>query len=148
MKKERPPCVGWPADPPCPVHGEWHGCVGECGGGSGRSHACRCGAKMSNRDLKSVNAKLTRAGVGGNVSTRTNETLERIGHAPVFVSPHLRRSNLWLVECQEDGCGWSSEALRYSEARALHTAHRDGFVQGARGSRRAHAARRLLRGTR
>lgn len=38
---ERPACIGWAADPPCPEHGIMHGCRHAYG--HNRHHECLCG---------------------------------------------------------------------------------------------------------
>jgi hypothetical protein len=42
------PCIGWHADPPCPVYGDFHGCrhPDRHGGNTGgaKVHECLCGA--------------------------------------------------------------------------------------------------------
>lgn len=44
-------CIGWEADAPCPVYGQWHGCKFEDGHNVGGGHVCACGATTRTRDL-------------------------------------------------------------------------------------------------
>jgi hypothetical protein len=41
------PCVGWHADPPCPVYGAMHGCA-RPDGHPGKNHRCACGQLARN----------------------------------------------------------------------------------------------------
>jgi len=57
------PCIGWLADPPCPVHGITHGCRWP-EGHTGGHHECICGAtcrRQVERHSPPVNRNMKKA---------------------------------------------------------------------------------------
>ncbi len=40
-------CVGWRADPPCPVYDDMHGCCLPDDMHNGRAHECACGERAN-----------------------------------------------------------------------------------------------------